>query len=295
MLIRVAGQSDKGCVRESNQDHFCLGALVAQGSLAMDLDTAAAEFAQHGVLLAVADGMGGYAGGGIASYAALEALTETYYAHPLPAGAPGVVEHLQQCLACTREKLAAKLRSDPALAQAGTTLAGIALAPPDLLCVFHAGDSRVLRFAGGAGGFLRQLTADHTPIGHAVFAGEMSDAEAAQHPLNGQLTRSLGLVGNTAVQVDYGYTWTMGDVFLLCTDGFHGAGRGLARAVIQDALRQSGRLEELVAALVRQAVESDGADNVTVVIVRVDADTQDTVMKPQLGADAPPEETHAGG
>lgn len=281
MLIRAAGHSDTGRVRESNQDHFCLGAQVAQGGLALELDTTAEEFTQHGLLLAVADGMGGYTGGEIASHAALAALAEAYYASPLAEGVSGLAGHVQQSCAHAMELLTARLRGDPALAQAGTTLAGIALAMPDLLCVFHAGDSRVLRFAGGASGFLRQLTADHTPIGQAVFAGELSEADAAAHPLNGQLTRSLGLVGNSELQLDCSHTWAMGDVFVLCTDGFHGTGRGLARAELQDALRQSGTPETLVPALVGRAVERDGADNATVVIARV-------------SADAPLEGTYAG-
>jgi PPM family protein phosphatase len=295
MLIRAAGQSDAGRVRESNQDHFCLGARVAQGPLALELDAAGAEFTEYGLLLAVADGMGGYAGGEIASRAALEALAQAYYANPLPAGADGLTEHVRQCLALMLEQLVARLRGDPELAQAGTTLAGIALAAPDLLCVFHAGDSRVLRFAGGANGFLRQLTIDHTPIGHAAFAGELSDADAAGHPLNGQLTRSLGLVGNTEVQVDCGHTWAAGDVFLLCTDGFHGTGRGLPRVALQDALRQCDAPETLVPGLVGQAVENDGADNTTAVIALIAGDEQDRAMQIPDGAEAPLEGTHAGG
>lgn len=271
MLIRAAGHSATGRVRETNQDHFCLGAQVAQGTLVLELDTAAQDFTQHGLLLAVADGMGGYLGGEIASQTALQALARAYYATPLPAGISGLAEYLQQCFTDALAQLAARLRDDPALAQAGTTLAGIALAAPDRLCVFHAGDSRVLRFAGGASGYMRQLTADHTPIGQAVFSGELGEAEAAAHPLNGQLTRSLGLVGHTELQLDCSHTWAAGDVFVLCTDGFHGTGRGLARAMLQDALRHSDAPETLAPELVGRAVETDGADNATVVIARVAA------------------------
>lgn len=272
MLIRAAGHSDKGRVRESNQDHFCLGRRVAQDLLEVELDTAGAEFAQHGLLMAVADGMGGYTGGEVASLTALEALTKAYYANPLPSGETALAGYMQQCLARTLEQLSAHLRGDAALSQAGTTIAGIALGQPDLLCVFHAGDSRVLRFAGGSNGFLRQLTIDHTIVGQAVANGELSEAEAAQHPLCGQLTRSLGLVGNTEVRIDCSHAWAPGDVFLLCTDGFHGTGRGLPRAVLQDALRQAVAPEEQAQILIGQAVGNDGTDNATAVIARVVAD-----------------------
>jgi PPM family protein phosphatase len=271
--IQAAGYSDKGRVRAANEDHFCLHEQVSQdGPHLIRLDTAQERFVQQGLLLAVADGMGGYAGGEVASRIALDALAAHYCAGQAPPGPDGLERYITECLARMREALNAALRSDSALAQAGTTLAGIVLAPPDQLCVFHAGDSRVLRFAGGAAGFLRQLTVDHTPLGQAVFAGELSEADAAGHPHNGQLTRSLGLTGNTEVQIEGGLTWAVDDVFLLCSDGFHGVGRGLARTALQDALRLGGGPLELVQQLVPLAVAQDGADNTTLVVAQITVD-----------------------
>jgi serine/threonine protein phosphatase PrpC len=271
MRIRVAGQSHPGRVREHNEDHFCIGPLVEQEALlALEFDGAARFFHEHGLLACVADGIGGYAGGGLASRWALDALAEQCYALGDPddaAGGAGAA--LSRSLPRVRELLAAKLAADALLAQAGTTLAGVLLMPPDRLAVFHAGDSRVLLFAGGERGFLRQLTVDHTPVGEAVHSGALSEADAAQHPLCGQLTRSLGLAGNTEVQMQDGLSFSLGDVLLICSDGLHGTGRGLSKVTLQEALRSGLPAAELARGLVMQAVETDGADNVTLVVVEV--------------------------
>ncbi len=271
MLLRIVGQSHPGRVREHNEDHFSIAAQVSQSAVELELDTDAPEFARQGLLLCVADGMGGYSGGALASRSALEALTQLYYASPLPAGPDGLARHIAQCLARMHELLLAKLSGDPALSQAGTTLAGIALAAPDALCVFHAGDSRVLRFAGGSHGFLRQLTVDHTPLGYALFHGELSDEAAARDLQCGQLTRALGLTGNREVQVESGQSWAAGDGFVLCSDGLHSPGRGLPKAELQAALRLVQTPAALVPTLLAQAVQRDGTDNATLIIAQLGA------------------------
>lgn len=283
MLLRIVGQSHPGRVRRQNEDHFSIAAQVSQTALELELDTSAPEFAQHGLLLCVADGMGGYAGGALASRSALEAMTQLYYAAPLPADRDGLAGHVQHCVARMHELLNAKLSGDPELSKAGTTLAGIALAAPDTLCVFHAGDSRVLRFAGGSHGFLRQLTVDHTPLGVSLFNGELSDEAAARDPQCSQLTRALGLTGNSEVQVESDLSWAAGDVFVLCSDGLHSAGRGLPKGELQAALRLGQAPAQLAPGLLGQAVQRDGSDNATLIIA-------------QLGADeAADEGRHAGG
>jgi PPM family protein phosphatase len=283
MLLRVAGQSATGRVREHNEDHFCIAARISQAAVALELATDAPQFAQHGMLLCVADGMGGYSGGELASRWALEALAQLYYAAPLPPAADGLAAHVRHCLGRMRELLAAKLASEPELSQAGTTLAGIALAPPEALCLFHIGDSRVLRFAGGSHGFLRQLTVDHTPLGAALFNGGLSEADAARDPQCGQLTRALGLSGNTEVQFEGGLSWAAGDMFVLCSDGMHSPGRGLPKAQLQDALRLQEAPAEAVPALLAQAIAADGSDNATLIIAHIDE------------TDIPAEGIHAGG
>lgn len=266
MQLRAVGLSDRGRSREKNDDHYCLGPFVEQGvltSLAIDEDSA--WFHEYGLLAVVADGMGGYAGGEVASRVALETLSALYYGDKrrgctrdeLTAGMVRYLEQTQRVLAKTLERT-----SD--LADAGTTVAGIALMPPDILVVFHAGDSRVLRASGG---FVRALTVDHTPIAPDIESGRISEEEAVGMLDAQALTCSLGLKGDHRASVNGDDNWVSGDSFLLCTDGFHGLCRGLPRAALRDAVRAGGNPDVLVTTLVRDAIAADGRDNATLVYV----------------------------
>jgi serine/threonine protein phosphatase PrpC len=83
------------------------------------------------------------------------------------------------------------------------------------------------------------------------------------------LTCSFGMKGDHRATVNADHTWAPGDAFLLCTDGFHGLGRGLPRATLRDAVRTGGDPEPLVRTLVRDAVTHDGRDNATLVYVAI--------------------------
>lgn len=160
MRIFAAGLSDAGVTRATNDDHYCIGPFVEQGSLtSLSLDTASVSFQRHGLLAAVADGMGSYAGGAIASRILLETLSALFYGQQLQGNTPDELrEQLAGCLQQAQEVLRAYLLRDEKLHEAGTTLAGLVLLPPDICLVFHLGDSRVLREAAG---YVRQL--DHPP------------------------------------------------------------------------------------------------------------------------------------
>lgn len=271
MLIRVAGKSDRGTVRERNEDHYCLGPFVEQDALtALTLDTSSSFFQQYGLLAAVADGIGGYAGGAQASRIALETLSARFYSERR-AGCTS--EELANCLRRHLEEvqqvLAAQLARAPELADAGTTIAGIALMPPSALAVFHAGDSRVLRLAAG---YLRALTVDHSPLGADIAAGRLTEEEASALPESHQITRSLGAHGDARAEVNGEFRWDPGITFLLCTDGFYGVGRGLPRQALRDALHDGAEAETLVHELLADAVATDGNDNATLVMVQLQDD-----------------------
>jgi protein phosphatase len=256
MRIEIAGCSETGTVRARNEDALLLG---HEGVL----ETASTAFRTFGLLVAVADGMGGYAGGEIASTTALEALRTCFYGEPRDANPAA---QLAGYLARVQEVVAARLRQEPGLEEAGTTIAGIALLPPDVLLVFHAGDSRVLRASGG---FVRQLTVDHTPLGDDLASGRLSEAEAAATGMANRLTRALGLTGDARVELDTSWTWAAGDTFLLGTDGWHGVGHGLTREALRDLVREGGDAAHLARASVARAVAADGSDNATAAVVRI--------------------------
>ena len=273
MIIQAAGWSHCGRVRTGNDDHFCVGSWVEQGAAAsLQIGADAAWFRDYGLLCAVADGMGGYEGGALASRVMLEALSGLFYAEKRAgADAAALRESVQKCFDGARRVLEHALRREPQLAQAGTTLAGIALLPPDVLVVFHVGDSRVLRWSGG---YARALTIDHSPVAADILAGRLSEEAAAALPIASQITRSLGIEGDGTLEIGDEAVWKTGESFLLGSDGWHGLGRGLSQRAVRDALRDQpdARPAAMVQSLVSQAVQHDGQDNATLVMVSLHED-----------------------
>lgn len=268
MRIDIAGCSDRGTVRETNDDHYCIGPFVEQqGCLSLSFDDASTTFTQYGLLIAVADGMGGYAGGAIASRVALETLSALYYSERrMGCNQEAFITMLQGYLQQTQQTLLQFLSRTPEYHDAGTTLAGVAMCPPDILIIFHAGDSRVLRAAAG---YVRPLTVDHTPLGPDIASGRISEADASERSEGLRLTRALGQGGDARVEYTTNLTWTSGNTFLIGTDGWHGVGRGLSREAIQAAMRTGKPPADLVQTQVADAIAVDGADNATLVAVSI--------------------------
>jgi serine/threonine protein phosphatase PrpC len=271
--LEIAGFGHAGKVRTTNDDWYAVGRTTAQGELlTLTVDTSTEEFARRGLLVAIADGMGGYAGGSIAADAVLNALTAAFYDAEEDDTSCLPVNRIAHSIKVAREAVASRLRLDERLDEAGTTLAGVALFAPNAAVVFHIGDSRVMRLSGG---YLRQLTVDHSLIGmeSAIEPRINSDERGAQW-MN-RLTRSVGLVGNGEPQVDSDFTWGPGDYFVLCTDGLHGHDRGLDACEIKSVLMDEGPIDDLAVRLVARAIEVDGQDNTSLVILRITEDTSD--------------------
>jgi protein phosphatase len=266
--IQVAGLSHPGCVRSTNDDHFSLGMAVSQKtSLYLNVDPTSAEFASKGLLVAVADGMGGYAGGEIASRVMLETLTKTFYARPLPKlSRPDAGEFVRICLKAACDAVVARLSKKRELAEGGTTVAGMALFAPDIAVIFHIGDSRVLRINGR---FLRPLTIDHTLAGAEIAAGMMSEEEAMLDPELRALTRSVGLLGTNDPEINPELFWAAGDRFIICTDGLHGTGRSLSANDLREAALVEQDTALLANRLVNNALEKGGQDNITGIVLQV--------------------------
>ncbi len=159
------------------------------------------------------------------------------------------------------------IRQDSALHGMGTTVVGLLL-DGDVAAVAHVGDSRAYRLRGGK---LELLTQDHTWVNEQVVAGFLSEEQARVHPLKNVVTRALG--GDAEVDVDV-REWQVapGDLFLLCSDGLTTM---LNDHEILDRLRTPGRLEEVCGRLVRDANSRGGFDNVSVVLLRLEQDTDD--------------------
>lgn len=222
--------------REDNQDRFLAGPPV----------------------FAVADGMGGHAGGAAAAQAVVDALRS------LAGEETTTVARIR--LALKRADGEIRAFRGPDKAGAGTTVAGVALVDEGegpQWAVFHVGDSRVYRLHEGD---LDLLTKDHSVVQELIDAGYISDQTADTHPQRHIITRALGVGPRPEADVVL-LQVVSGERFLACSDGLTGE---LSHARIA-ALLGGDDVERIVTTLVAEA-EAEGAgarDNVTVVVVEV--------------------------
>lgn len=213
-------------------------------------------------LFAVADGMGGHPAGDVASRVAVEAVDASIQDSP-PAGveAGELGRRLVDVIEGANREICARGVVDAANRMMGTTL--VVLVTLDDACVIaHIGDSRAYRIRDGS---TAQLTTDHTWVQEQVDRGLLAPARARTHPRSNELSRVLGMpdAGDADVVIAEA---TLGDVFLLCSDGL--------TAMVEDAdieaiLKQQAKpVETLAHELVDAANLRGGADNVTVVVLR---------------------------
>ena len=198
------------------------------------------------LLAAVADGMGGHSGGGVASRIAVVCAVKT--AGPLE----------DRVEAADKAVLAAG-RAVPGLAGMGTTLTLAQFGPGGRLALGHAGDSRAYLLRGGR---LDQITTDHNKAHELVEMGKITKEEAPNHPYSNWLTQALGFEDELDVEVA-SIDLEAGDRLMLCSDGLHGE---LPDGEIRRLLG-SGAPSDAVQGLIEAANLEGGRDNITVMVV----------------------------
>ena len=249
--FEIATRSDIGLVRQGNEDN-----LYRAGE-DMDLDG-------EGVLVGVADGMGGHNAGEVASQVAVETLN-SYYQVKLPELSPE--ERLAETVRRANDRILELSNQNMDLQGLGTTLTALLLKGKEAY-VGHVGDCRIYLWRRGE---LLQITNDHSLVQEAVREGILTPEQARVHPQRNIITRALG----TQDQLDVD---TMkldiqpGDIFLLSSDGLHGL---MEDTEIEEIIRLgNGSVEQITEELIHTALEEGGTDNVTVVLVKV-PDTAD--------------------
>lgn len=237
VALRYAARSDVGLVRSNNQDSAYAG--------------------PH--LLAVADGMGGHAGGDVASSVAIAALA------PLDEESHGpddALHELEDALDEAREEIIARSAAQPELAGMGTTVTAI-LRAGNALAMVHLGDSRGYLLRDGE---LNQVTVDHTFVQHLVDTGKITPEEAEHHPQRSVIMRVLGdfdvdLTPDLSVREA-----RPGDRWLLCSDGLSGF---VSAETLATTLRSIDDIDACADRLVQLALRAGGGDNITVVLADV--------------------------
>ncbi len=249
MRAKSAAASHVGKIRSNNQDSGYAGA--------------------H--LFIVADGMGGHAGGDVASALAIKHVTSVDRSFSSVSEAEVA---LHGALISANAVLAETVFDHSELTGMGTTVSGFVLVGSEL-AIAHIGDSRIYRLRGG---LLTQITSDHTFVQRLVDSGRITVEEAAVHPRRSVLMRVLGDVDATPeidTMIEHGEP---GDRWLLCSDG-------LSSYVAEDRIAAALALDEDAEAvadrLIRESLDQGAPDNVTVVVVDIDG-TGDSAHHPAV-------------
>jgi PPM family protein phosphatase len=269
--VDFGGVSHIGKVRRNNEDHFLVGRLdrtfqpLLTNVASEAMPTEPSETV-YGML--VADGMGGHAGGEIASRIAITTLLDLVLETPDiimrldPHFTEEALMRLDARFQRIREVLVEQVHRNPDLAGMGTTMTLACSAGADLL-VAHVGDSRAYVCRKGE---LRRLTRDQTMAQFMADTGLITKDELATHPMRHILTGVLG-TGGTSGDVVLGVEKLADeDQVLLCTDGLT---EMVPEEAIAQILRESTRsAADVCERLVDIALEAGGKDNVTVVLGR---------------------------
>ena len=205
-------------------------------------------------VFAVADGMGGHLAGEVASRLAIEAVKTMARGH-----AQAGITPLREAVVDANERIMEHAKTHPECSGMGTTLS-VLWRGGNYVYIAHVGDSRIYRLRGKR---LEQITQDHSLVEELVRAGIITQEEARVHPRRNIITRALG-TGDDATPDLLAADTRKGDVWLLCTDGLNSM---LTDQQIERRLNGFG-LARTADALIGDALEAGGYDNVTLVIFR---------------------------
>lgn len=237
IAMRYAARSDVGLVRANNQDSGYAG--------------------PH--LLLVADGMGGHAGGDVASSLAVANLA------PLDGEAYGsldLVDRLKNAIENARIELVNQAREDETLAGMGTTVTAL-LRSENRIAMAHMGDSRAYILHDEK---LHQATKDHTFVQHLVDTGKITPQEAETHPQRSVVMRVLGdfeidLTPDTSIREA-----RVGDRWLLCSDGLSGF---VSHETLERTMLEIRDVDECADQLIQLALKAGGTDNITCIVAEI--------------------------
>jgi len=210
-------------------------------------------------LFAVADGMGGHAGGDVASSIAITRLAALDHSYDTPSDAERA---LRDAIADTASRLIETVKAQPELAGMGTTVSALIMVD-DYAVLAHIGDSRVYLYREGT---LTQITTDHTFVQRLVDSGRITPEEARYHPRRSVLMRVLGDTDADPELDTFIMPTQPGDRWLLCSDGLSGV---VDDAQTAKALGQGLPPGRTADTLLRQALDGGAPDNVTIVLVDV--------------------------
>jgi protein phosphatase len=267
------GLSDKGLVRDANEDRFVIAeltrTLIVQDSNLSQSRTTPGEHRAY--VLIVADGVGGSAAGEIASGLSIASVegfllnTLKRFSHLQANEEQEALKELQQALCQADSRIFEETAKHPEWHGMATTMTFV-FAVNWRLYVAHVGDSRCYLYARG---LLQQITRDHTFTAEMVRAGVLTSESATHHPYRNVVTNILGGTAPGVSVELHSLDLHPEDRVVICSDG-------LTDAVPEDRIAQilghEHDTEYACNCLVAEANQHGGKDNITVIVARVDRD-----------------------
>ena len=242
-MIKAYARTDKGNVRENNEDYFYISNSLDEVQLYL-----------------LADGMGGYNGGEIASKLAVQ-TAKNYIENnfkDIEKDKDSIIQLLGSSMEYANMVVYEKSKETPELQGMGTTLE-ICLIYNNKAYIGHVGDSRIYRVRKQ---FIRKLTQDHSYVQKLVKEGTITKEQAEHHPQKNMLMKALGC--NAFVEPDVMVKgFLKDDIIIMCSDG-------LSNLVDQETIYEmaSKNIKQGTKDLVQLAKDRGGYDNITVVIIK---------------------------
>jgi protein phosphatase len=249
-ILEVAGRSNVGLVRSNNEDKIGVDQEIG--------------------LVILADGMGGYKSGEVASEVAVNTILEELRAQ-IPDLSPGEID---EQTGYTKESLAARnsiVKANEAIFSMssndtqhrgmGTTLV-MGIFYDNQITISHVGDSRMYRFRNGK---LQQITVDHTLLQELVDRGFYTQEEASTSLNKNLVTRALGIEGSIAVDIKEDQAMP-GDIYLLCSDGLTDMVDD--QEINETVIAFRDNLDKLADKLIAVANKNGGRDNISVLLAQ---------------------------
>jgi len=242
LKLEMAALTHKGLVRENNEDSL--------------------YFSERDRTVIVCDGMGGHAGGNIASELAVEVVSRGIRSiRPRDwSNEEKIINSIKDSIFRANDHILSRARSDPSLYDMGTTICMLAFMD-DRVITANVGDSRIYRICDGA---IEQVSQDHSLVAERIRAGELDPLSQEARMLSNILTRALGM---DRITVDITIeTLIKGDLYLLCSDGLSDM---ISEQDMAEIVSDNQDLQLACVRLIDLANRRGGNDNITAALARV--------------------------
>ena len=246
MKFDVYGVTDIGCVRELNEDSYCICGF---------------ENGYEPGFCVVADGMGGHNAGEVASRLAVDSIKDSLSDILQGEYPDDIPKKINDAVNSANESIFKMSKEDTARSGMGTTT---------VICAFAGGEGYIANVGDSRAYACRkdeiyQITIDHSMVEEMVAIGTITREEAKVHPQKNIITRAIGSEKSTRADI-FEYEYKEGDSIVMCSDGLSGM---VDDETILDIVRESQSSKEVSEHLCKLAKENGGIDNITVITIRI--------------------------